>query len=393
MSEVKETALIKKRFDLVDALRGFAILGILLLHCIEHFNYYVFPEEALQMEWMIALNKSIWDKMFFVFGGKAYGIFALLFGFTFYLQYSKQQTLGKDFGPRFLWRMVLLLGFGWINAILFPGEILLLYAVLSPILFFARRWSDTAVLLLSIFFLIQPWEIYQYFRILMNPEYELFMIPVGPFWQQTMEYVKEASFISMISNSYKGVLMTFIWSFGVGRISQTLGLFALGLYLGRKQLFDLSKRSMTAWAYIMAASVMIFVITYWLNESWVVNLESGSLKSIGVALKAWQNLSQLFFTLSLFSLLFYTQIFKRITKPLLAYGRMSLSNYVMQSFVGGILFYPFAFHLAIKLNVTYSLLLGFVLAFAFIWFCNWWIARYKQGPLEKVWHRLTWLKS
>lgn len=74
----------KERILAIDALRGFAVMGIILLHNIEHFNFYSFPETTSPV--LGALDKSLWDMLFFMFSGKAYAIFALLFGFTFYLQ-------------------------------------------------------------------------------------------------------------------------------------------------------------------------------------------------------------------------------------------------------------------------------------------------------------------
>lgn len=77
------------RIEVVDALRGFAVMAIILLHNIEHFNYYSFPEET--SGWLQSVNSGIWDTMFFLFGGKAYAIFALLFGFTFYLMLASRE--------------------------------------------------------------------------------------------------------------------------------------------------------------------------------------------------------------------------------------------------------------------------------------------------------------
>lgn len=87
------------RIEVVDALRGFAIMSIMLLHNIEHFDYYFFPE--FFPDWLKALDKIIWDTLFFLFGGKSYAIFALLFGFSFYIQNNNQEQKGKDFRVRF----------------------------------------------------------------------------------------------------------------------------------------------------------------------------------------------------------------------------------------------------------------------------------------------------
>ena len=107
------------RIDSVDALRGFAVLAILLVHCVEHFIYPVYPTQS--PEWIAALDKVTSNIVFTLFAGKAYAIFALLFGFTFYIQYTNRKKQGEDFGYRFLWRLVGLALLATINAAFFPG--------------------------------------------------------------------------------------------------------------------------------------------------------------------------------------------------------------------------------------------------------------------------------
>src|SRR5690554_1720680 len=102
---MEEKVVGKSRIEVVDSLRGFAIMGIMLLHSIEHFNFFNYPELADQPAWLSSLDSFVWDALFFLFflfGGKGYAIFALLFGYTFGLMMNKQKKLGKDFGPRFL---------------------------------------------------------------------------------------------------------------------------------------------------------------------------------------------------------------------------------------------------------------------------------------------------
>ena len=72
------------RVDVADVLRGLAVMGIIILHSIEHFNFYSFPDTAGQSAWLNFSDKAIWNGLFFMFGGKAYAIFALLFGFSFF---------------------------------------------------------------------------------------------------------------------------------------------------------------------------------------------------------------------------------------------------------------------------------------------------------------------
>ena len=48
----------RPRIEVVDALRGFAVMAIILLHNIEHFNLYSFPEPA--NDFMAALDQGVW---------------------------------------------------------------------------------------------------------------------------------------------------------------------------------------------------------------------------------------------------------------------------------------------------------------------------------------------
>ena len=88
------------RIEMVDALRGFAVLAILLVHHVEHFIFSVYPTDS--PAWLSALDSGVFNATFSLFAGKAYAIFSLLFGFTFYIQCENQRRKGKDFGYRYL---------------------------------------------------------------------------------------------------------------------------------------------------------------------------------------------------------------------------------------------------------------------------------------------------
>ena len=108
----------KSRIEAVDALRGFAVMAILLVHNLEHFIFPVYPADSAG--WLGTLDQGVSDVVFSLFAGKAYAIFALLFGFTFHIQADRRKREGRDFGYRFLWRLVLLAGFAALNAAFFP---------------------------------------------------------------------------------------------------------------------------------------------------------------------------------------------------------------------------------------------------------------------------------
>lgn len=68
------------RIEVVDALRGFAVMAIILVHNLEHFIFPVYPTE--QPAWLAVLNDGVFNVIFSLFAGKAYAIFALLFGYS-----------------------------------------------------------------------------------------------------------------------------------------------------------------------------------------------------------------------------------------------------------------------------------------------------------------------
>ena len=174
------------RIEVVDALRGFAVMAIILVHNLEHFIFPVYPTE--QPAWLAVLNDGVFNIIFSLFAGKAYAIFALLFGFTFYIQCHNQEKKGKDFGYRFLWRLVLLLGFATLNAAFFPaGDVLLLFAVVGLVLFLVRKWNDKAILITAIILLIQPIEWYHYIMSLFNPTHTLPNLGVGEMYGEVAE--------------------------------------------------------------------------------------------------------------------------------------------------------------------------------------------------------------
>ena len=71
------------RVEVVDALRGFAVMAILLVHSLEHFIFPVYPVD--QPAWLNILNDGVFNVTFTLLAGKSYAIFALLFGFTFFI--------------------------------------------------------------------------------------------------------------------------------------------------------------------------------------------------------------------------------------------------------------------------------------------------------------------
>ena len=387
----------KGRIEVVDSLRGFAVMAIMLLHCLERFNLYIFPSKELLPDWMISWDQSIWDSSFFLFGGKAYAIFAMLFGFTFYLQNSKSKSKNQDFGKTFLWRMFLLLGFAFFNALFFPGDVLLLFSVMGVFLVFVRKATPKTILLISVFFLLQPIEIVQFIASKFNPDMttvqELANNIVRTHMGALKSQVREAGILQSIwNNFYHGQIFSFMWAVGNGRWIQTLGLFLMGMYLGEIQLFAKANHRIKTWFSILVISIICFIPLYYIDNNVTDSFSIITARTLGNAISMWKNLAFTFSLVSLFVLLYQTP-FHKIQKQLHNYGRMSLTNYIVQSIIGFILFFPAVGNLSPHISNTYAFLLGIILFIMQLVWCNHWLKNHKQGPLEALWHKGTWMFS
>lgn len=378
------------RIEVIDALRGFAVMAIILVHNLEHFIFPVYPTDS--PEWLNILDQGVFNGIFSLFAGKAYAIFALLFGFTFYIQTQNQKRQGKDFGYRFLWRLILLAGFATLNAAFFPaGDVLLLFTIVGFVLFFTRNWSNKAIIITAVIFLLQPVEWYHYIANLMNPAHQLPDLKVGEMYAEVAEYTKAGNFWDFISgNITLGQKASLLWAINAGRFFQTAGLFLLGVYIGRKQFFIPSEKNLHFWVRILIISAVAFAPLYTLKELIMQN-DTIIRQTVGTIFDMWQKLAFTLVLTASFTLLYQSKRFRNATNNLRFYGRMSLTNYITQSIIGAAIYFPFGLSLAPYCGYTVSLLIGFFTFLVQVRLCKWWLSRHKQGPLEYIWHKWTWL--
>ncbi|TRX61097.1 DUF418 domain-containing protein [Carboxylicivirga sp. M1479] len=385
----------KIRIEVVDALRGFAILGIMLLHSIEHFNFYVFPSADSQPAWLTAMDTVVWDSLFFVFGGKGYAIFSILFGFTFSLMMAKQAKQSYDFGYRFLWRLLLLVGFAIVNGFFFPGEVLMLYALVGVVLFLVRNLRNQLLLLVALVCLLQPIEWWHYIQYLTNADYVLPTRHGGQYWKLLKEAQMGDSFFNQVkANTLYGHKVSLIWAFEVGRLVQTAGLFIIGYWLGKNNKFDDNASNRRFWLRTLIISTVVFVPCYLFRLSIDALLEAKEqIRLVRPIVEMYRNVGFTLMMVASFILLFKTPFFNRLVSGLKYPGRMSLTAYVMQSVIGGFVFFGWGLGLGPEVRHTVSLGIGILLFAIQFYICKYWIIRYKQGPLEKLWHKLTWIRS
>ncbi len=379
------------RLQVVDALRGFAIVSIMLLHNIEHFDFYFTP--ANLPAWMPAIDNAIWDTLFFLFGGKSYAIFALLFGLTFFIQDDNQTRKGKDFRGRFAWRLLLLLGFGTINSAFYQGDILTIYAILGFVLIPVARLSDKAVFWVATVLMVQPYMWVTFIHAVQNPE----MVVANPvswsYFGRMGDYVTGSSLGALLwGNLTNGKLAVFHWTWESGRVFQTSALFMFGMLAGRRGLFVPGENQKRFWIRAFMVAVVAFTVLFYLKTNLKGWIDIKAIRRPLVEIvTTWANMGFMMVLVSGFVLLFQSAIGHRMLRVFSPIGRMSLSNYMIQSIIGSFVYYGFGLGLYEYTGSTYCLAIGLVLAVLQGIFSTWWMSRHKYGPLEGWWHKATWI--
>lgn len=390
---VSTTLISNNRIEIADVLRGFAVMGITLIHFIERFSLYSFPEET--SNFMMFTDRIIWDSIFFTFSGKAYCIFALLFGFSFFIQDHSQKEKEKDFRGRFTWRLVLLFFIACINSTLFPGEILVLYALLGYVLIAVCRFSTRTVMAIAIVLLLQPFEWGQIIYALINPEYTGINAQLdAPYWEIVNVAQKEGSFFEMCKTAiWTGNIANMGWMLLHGRVTQTAGLFMIGMLIGRGRIFPYSEKNIKLWIKVFIMVVIAFFPIYGLIATLPEFITRDALLVPSILIL--KSLSNLAFTGILFAgiiLVYYLTKFKNVLHQLAPYGRMSLTNYLSQSLIGSFLFYNWGLGLYKYTGITVCFLMGIGIFLIQFFFCHWRLRSHRHGPLEWLWKKATWIK-
>ena len=241
-----------ERFVILDALRGFALLGICMANFPE-FSLYTFlsPEAAAAMPAAVADRITRYLLYIFV-DGKFYTLFSLLFGIGFSIIIRNAERKGVNGFCIFYRRMGMLLLFGFLHLMfIWSGDILMLYALLGMFLPLFRRVSDKKLLGWALFFLILP--------IAVDGVCEMTRTNlVLPFIRLQESYcaeygITEANFACWLHDAEDyGTVFQFLvqgacvrmQEFVIGnRYFKVLGLFLIGFYIGRNRIYaDLEGR-------------------------------------------------------------------------------------------------------------------------------------------------------
>lgn len=382
----------------VDALRGFALLGILMVNLI----FFSGPVEQtfgrpitdVASPWTYGLVLTFAQ-------GKFYGLFALLFGLGFAVQMDRFAARGEHPGRRFRRRLLVLLGFGLLHGtLLWMGDILAMYAVIGLLLpAFARRKPSTLIIwaasLLALLALLcaamagfmalgsafAPQEVARSFAA-----------------QEQATSAKIAQSLAAYGSGPYGDLFRLRLRELLGNYGMTLSIaphilamFLLGLWAWRKGIVQdleahrpLLKRFAIGGLALGLPGNLLYAQL--MGQGFTAAGAPKAILGFGIYALASPVLTVGY---AAGIALFVLGPGARLGGWLAAAGRMSLTNYLTQSLVMTTIFYFYGLGLFGRLALPWALGLGALLWLGQVLLSRAWLNRHAQGPLEALWRRLA----
>jgi uncharacterized protein len=370
------------REPLIDVLRGYALFGVFLVRMVEYFSGWQTEgasagpvDEFLHMAFSIFSNN------------KFRSLFSFLFGLGFY--YQLQKSTSFQLSGDFLKKLIILMGFGLLHAyFVWSGDILHWYALAGLVLLLLHRLTTRSLLLMGLFLSALVPALHEILNVL--------LIHSEPTSVSRMYTPGNPSYFEMLKHNFITTNYSSFRSWGaVSFILSIAGYFLLGLWAGRVQLLRQLLQNTK-----LCTKVVLWTLLVGLTSGLVVVvfpavLEANLLPRRGWVLLFWLGFSQLnttaifIFHVGLVSLLFAYPMSNQWLRKLIPAGKMTLTNYIMQSVIGVWVFNGFGLGLwgALPLPAVIALTVGvFGLQMSY---SRWWLHHFKAGPLETLWRQLT----
>ncbi|PWU67755.1 DUF418 domain-containing protein [Gracilibacillus dipsosauri] len=373
----------KLRLPWIDAARGFAIFGIFIVNLPSfHGPYFLYGngtnywgnEESGILSMIIDI----------FFQASFYSLFSFLFGFGIQMMLENLHSKGIQATHTLSRRLTMLLVFGVIHAFLiWHGDILISYSIIGFLLLFFLNRTNTTLIIWSVSLLLAPVVLFTGLLYLASQ----FTLDI------TNQAAIEASYQHYGSGSILDILQQNLadWLFANNVYSfiliacNLLPIFLLGTLFARKKWLHQVDVHLPILKRIWLISLSLFFIFkagphFIGNPLWLSMLQD----TVG-------GVSSAIFYIITITLLY--RMIPSLFRGLEYVGKMALSNYILQSLVGVLLFYSIGFGLYGELSPLQTILIAFFV-FPIQIILSWlWLKRYKRGPLEWVWRSWTYRKK
>ena len=379
-----------KRIEEIDALRGFALFGIIMTHMFEGYLASMTPPQFAGFNIVLPIDSVSQTIIQNLFVGKFYAIFSMLFGLSFYLILDGKKDSSS---LKFAWRLVLLFLIGYIHHIHYRGDFLTVYAVFGLALIPFRKVPTKLILVIGLFFALNgPTILIKTISLIQPPvqvNQPISMSP-NPVEQATdyFQLILDGEYKKLlVSNSTIGFINKVNYLNFSGRLWVIPGLFLLGLWVGRKKWhehIDKIPLIKLIWLTAVIGIPLVLVNFYFSSPS---NLEL--VRYFASIAKDASNIFIPLFYIGLVLLLYKSNTTQGFVKRLIPVGKMGLTTYVLQSAFGILIFYGYGLGLLFEISGTVALELGILFFTAQLIFSKWWFSKYKYGPLEWLWRNGT----
>lgn len=387
----------KDRIEIIDVLRGFALAGILYAHIIIWYTGAALPQEIY-----FSYTSTVDYVAFAIFGafvfGKFYSIFSFLFGLGFYLHFRRKKSGAGYFGV-YAWRLLLLFIIGIIHHTFWRGDILAIYALLGLLLIIFRFLPPKSILFIAVLLIINlPTHLYDAFAA-ESVDAEM-TLPMEAEAKAYYSLIENGGIIANLKENWNSWPAKIKYQLQSGRLLMTFGYFLLGFYVGRKKLFESIDKNLIKffrWNKYLGWIIIFLVLIAWLmlllDYVTLPEIEVvPQLKWIAAFLFSIYNVCVTIFYITGITLLFRTKFFYSLLKPLGTMGRMALTNYLLQTVFGLLLFYDFGLGFFDITSPAINVLLAVAVFYIQLKFSQWWLTHFKQGPVEWLWKSLTQFK-
>ncbi len=392
MSQVASPVLQKERTEIIDILRGFALLGVLIAN-LEGFITFALPDTQVALMTNTSADKISENFLLLFIDNKFISIFSLLFGYGFGVVIERVAAKGINVNSFFIRRMLWLLLIGIIHMGIWWGEILNVYAICGLLLLLFQKASNRNLLIWGAVFLFIGAPFVQALKI--------YLLPANPaeldaILNNYVESAKKGNIVPIAKSNYNTVWFIFVERWSQYRdVFEVLGKFLFGYYILRmgylKNIALAIVPIKKTWK-VTGCLALIYLVWMTVENIFGYRAESKEWKIVEFVLTRAGILSLSLFYCSTFVLVYNRYKKIRLFESFRWVGMMSLTNYLIQTIFYVLLFYGIGFGLIGKIHLQYVIPIGLVFFTLQIFFSMFWMKYFLYGPVEWVWRQLTYKK-
>lgn len=391
----------QERIEALDILRGWAVFGIILADVDILFKITPGTDYVLNELHRVFVVDKFWP------------LFSLLFGLGFAMQIARAESRGQDFFSLYRRRLLALLLLGLANALLllhvWRGEILHRYALCGFLLLLFRKCSPRTLLLAAALCMLTP-RVYDAVRAgthllrLGNPQTAAQAVQEeaqrqarSRAWDLEFERTRrQGDYFALMKLRAKWLGVNFSsFRFYLHQLQFPFALFLIGLYAGRRQIFENLSANLPLVRQVMwwglglglAGQAVWFVSEKLPNPAWPYFT-----RQVGSVLEPFADAALSFFYATAVVLLAQQAGWRKFLAPLAAPGRMALTNYLLQSVAFAILCPRYALGLFEQVRPAQAWGVAVVIFGLQLLISLWWLKRFRFGPAEWLWRTLTYDK-